>query len=291
MSDGSEGGGPGQVVDSGRIIDLVRGGHRVLTPDEHEAAKAERDPARAPRNTPLCGARLKDGKGGFTGDTCSQTRGWGTTHAGYGHCKRHGGSTKTGIAHAAEQRARELVAEDKQQLRLFGRRSVITPEDALLGEMQRTHAIVQGIEAQMAEWAQGDYTDTAKSNTSWGEEVEATDEDNGTRFGQTATGLPQLVAVHSTEKAVGFTDTEWAAWIKVLREERKHLVAVANACIGAGIMERRQRMLEANAQFMRKVLEAAMSALGMDSADPRIPGAVQAAILTVVRESTPGMAV
>lgn len=270
----------------GKVIELRQGGKRELSPEELAQAKAERSPAREPRNTPLCAARLTE-DGVPTGETCSQTRGWGTPHPGYGRCKRHGGNTKTGKAYAASQMAQEYARQQREQMALFGRRVVITPEEAMLGELGRTQAVVQSIEALMAEWRSADWSDVENSNTAHGdaEPFEDRSEDNGvTRYGQTATGLPQLVAVHTTDKAVGFTDTEWAAWMKHFLAERKHLVQVAQACIAGNIAERRQRILEANALYMRKVLEAALGALGMDSADPRIPAVVQAAIVSVVQE-------
>lgn len=269
----------------GKVIELRQGGKRELSADELEQAKAERSPAHAPRNTPLCGARLTE-DGAPTGETCSQTRGWGTPHPGYGRCKKHGGNTKTGKAAAASQMAQEYARQQREQMALFGRRVVITPEEAMLGELGRTQAIVQSIETLMAEWRSADWSDTERANSAHEDAEPFEDgEDNGvTKYGQTATGLPQLVAVHTTSRAVGFTDTEWAAWMKHFLAERKHLVAVAQACLAGNIAERRQRILEANGLMLRKVVEATLGALGMDSADPRIPALVQAAIVEVVQE-------
>lgn len=251
----------------------------MLSPEDLEAAKAERDPSHAPRNTPLCAARLKK-DGQPTGELCTQIRGWGTTHPGYGYCRRHGGSTKAGKKFAAEQMARELVEEQRRKLRLFGGRNVVDPEQVLLEEMQRSHSIVRNIERSMAEWQRADYAaDTGRMDH------EPTDEDeSGLYEPDGKTGLPPLIAIHTTERAVGFTDTEWAAWIKVLREERRHLVQVAKACIDAGIVERRQRMLEANADFMRKVITKGLELLGVKAADEQVAAAMQASILHVVQD-------
>lgn len=261
----------------------------MLSPADLEAAKAERDPSKAPRNTPLCESRLKK-DGEPTGELCQQIRGWGTTHPGFGHCKRHGGSTKAGKKFAAEQMARELVEEQRRKLRLFGGRNVVDPEQVLLEEMQRSHAIVRNIEQSMAEWQRADYVADSPITHYGAEAAEFDGADDGDLESLAVfaadgrTGLPPLVAVHKTVRAVGFTDTEWAAWIKVLREERRHLVQVAKACIDAEIVERRQRMLEANATFMRRVMEKGLELLGVKADQAAVAEAMQASILHVVKD-------
>ncbi|MBM9509982.1 hypothetical protein [Actinacidiphila acididurans] len=56
-----------------------------------------------------CGARKRQGEG-----TCTRPAGWGTDHAGHGHCKLHGGSTtdqgKAARAAKAEAQARTALA-------------------------------------------------------------------------------------------------------------------------------------------------------------------------------------
>ncbi len=47
-----------------------------------------------------CGARLRQGEG-----TCKHQAGWGTSHAGFGSCKLHGGSTPASSKHAERERA------------------------------------------------------------------------------------------------------------------------------------------------------------------------------------------
>lgn len=271
-----------------------RGGqHRrrgQLSAAELAAAAAKASPSKAPRNTPVCGARLSSA-GQLTGETCTHERGWGTNHRGYGSCKLHGGNTPAGRKSAAEQQAREIVAEQRARAGLFGARLVVDPQQVLLEEMHRSAAVVRNIEESMRQWSSADYSDTSLSNTDdMGHEdksdIRSGAVNNGVnQWGQTVTGLPQLVAVHMTEQRIGYTDTEWAAWIKVLREERKHLVQVAQACINAGVVVDMKRMLEANARFMRKVLEAAMGILGVQLDPDAVAPAMQQAILHVVRDT------
>ncbi len=47
-------------------------------------------------NKKFCGARRRQGEG-----LCRRPAGWGTDHVGVGHCKLHGGSTKSHRTKAA----------------------------------------------------------------------------------------------------------------------------------------------------------------------------------------------
>jgi hypothetical protein len=73
-----------------------------------------------------CGAKKKQGEG-----TCTQPRGWGTTHPGYGQCKLHGGATKNGIAAAQREQAERAVVA-------YGLPIEVDPHTALLEELHRT---------------------------------------------------------------------------------------------------------------------------------------------------------
>lgn len=249
-----------------------------------------RDASGAEAGKPLCAARLSRG-GQHTGKTCSKPKGWQTDHPGYGNCKFHGGDTPNGKKFAAEELAREIAERRRVDVGLFGGRSVVQPHDVLLEELGRSHALVRNIEASMSEWAEQQYLDTSNSNSGGELEdksgIESGEVNNGVSgWGETLTGLPQLVSVHMTEYRIGFTDTEWAAWIKVYREERQHLVKVAQACAALGVLERHQRMLEANARFMRRVLERGLEALGVQAEPERVAAVMQDSIRYVVQETS-----
>lgn len=232
---------------------------------------------------PKCGARKSKG-GQHTGELCKLPKGYQTEHPGYGNCKFHGGDTPNGKKWAAEELAREMVDRQRQRLGLFGGRVVVQPADVLLQELQRSQAIVANIERSMAQWAEVGYPDAAGHED--GPALEPGEINNGvTVWGETLTGLPQLVAVHKTEYRIGYTDTEWAAWIKVYREERQHLLKVAQACIAAGVLERQQRMMEANAQLTRKIQERALQILGIEVEPEALAAAMQQAIPSVVNEA------
>lgn len=66
-----------------------------------------------------CGARKR------SGGTCGRPAGWGTTHAGWGRCKLHGGSTPTQRIGAAKQEAAAAAIK-------LGAPIDINPMDALL---------------------------------------------------------------------------------------------------------------------------------------------------------------
>lgn len=88
---------------------------------ETKSTRGGRAPARK------CGALTQRGKG----PPCKRGRGWGTDHPGYGNCKRHGGATPSGKAHAAKEAAMIAARED------FGGDVDIDPIEALLHTVRR----------------------------------------------------------------------------------------------------------------------------------------------------------
>jgi hypothetical protein len=54
----------------------------------------------------FCGAMTHQGK-----KPCRRPAGWGTSHAGYGQCKLHGGSTRNGCLHALKLEMYDHVAK------------------------------------------------------------------------------------------------------------------------------------------------------------------------------------
>lgn len=77
------------------------------------------------RDRVFCGARKRQGEG-----TCERPAGWGTSHAGTGLCKLHGGSTQSGTK-AAERQAQQGALERARKT--FGIALDVEPGDALLG--------------------------------------------------------------------------------------------------------------------------------------------------------------
>lgn len=77
------------------------------------------------RDKPLCGARRRGTQDGF----CARPAGWGTSHAGTGSCKLHGGSTPN----------HQIAAERIQVAELAGRYSVPREVHPLVGVVEQYH--------------------------------------------------------------------------------------------------------------------------------------------------------
>lgn len=72
-----------------------------------------------------------------------------------------------------------------------------------------------------------------------------------------------------------------AVWVEMYANERKHLTAVAKACLDAGIAERQVRIAEGLADRLIAVIEAVLVAVGLDSetlarARAEVPAALRA---------------
>jgi len=89
---------------------------------------------------PRCGAKRSNG------ESCRNPAGYGTTHPGYGRCKRHYGNTP------AHQRAgaREQIRDEARKL--CEARGInpddVTPERVMLEELARSYAMVNYLEEQ-----------------------------------------------------------------------------------------------------------------------------------------------
>lgn len=274
---------------------------QVLTLLEARAARAR------------CGAKLRgstDEKGKWDGSRCPQPAGFRTPHKGYGRCVSHGGTTPSGLHHGALLAARAEAEAVRDAQRFYGSPRKVTPEQALWSELHRTAGIVDWLSEMVAKWGltderaelerlldpspdfSDDEIDAARAKTeSWhGDTVDYHEyEDDGTLTVEhgvhprnPATGLPDLVAVHTTTKAVGFTDTEYAAWRKVLIEERKHLAQVAKMCLDAGIEERVAQALEARSLMMVKVMLRVGERMGMKLGELEMRGEIQSALREVL---------
>jgi hypothetical protein len=68
-------------------------------------------PEHADGDKPKCGARKRQGA---AGETCTFVAGWGTDHVGFGHCRLHGGNTRTqrtaARAEMVDSQARKVLA-------------------------------------------------------------------------------------------------------------------------------------------------------------------------------------
>lgn len=81
------------------------------------------------RDKRYCGGRLRQPSEAHDGDRCTRPSGWGTSHAGWGLCKLHGGSTPTGCMAAEREQAQAVLEQAK---RTFGLPLDVEPAEALL---------------------------------------------------------------------------------------------------------------------------------------------------------------
>lgn len=280
-----------------------------MSPADLEAANKGRPPSKGLNRAGngACGARLSTSRGRVTEDRCTQAKGWQTDHVGFGHCRKHGGASPTGKKHAALERARAELARRKAEATFYGRRVAVDPEQALLEEMQRSVGVVRWLEEALSEWGRFEAltaemdeleaeldpagvaekilgSEQASITVHVGPHGAAAEHAPSVTFSDPLTGLPTLVGVHSTEKALGFTDTEYRAWTKVYQEERRHLAAVAKACIDANIAERRQAVLEARGDMIRALVGIAFRIAGVQLDEARRLAITAEATRLVVKE-------
>lgn len=101
-------------------------------------------------------------------------------------------------------------------------------------------------------------------------------------------GPDALAAVaYEDEGAVSVT----SPFYDLLDRERKQLVAVAAACIKAGVEERRLQMIEQSAAFAARAIRTALGNLGLDIDAPEIREAVTSALSVVPDPATESVAV
>jgi hypothetical protein len=99
-----------------------------------------------------CGAKARSGK------PCGRPAGWGTSHAGTGRCKLHGGNTPTQMVAAQREQAQAAVLA-------FGLPVDVEPYQALTQELHRAAGWVAWLEQKVREEGED-----ALATTAFGEE-------------------------------------------------------------------------------------------------------------------------
>jgi hypothetical protein len=261
-----------------------------------------------------CGAKLRTA-GEWNGRTCPNGAGSGTDHPGFGRCAQHGGRSPNGRKHAALLAAQAEVAARREAMRFYGRRVRIDAAPALLEEMERSVGIVRWLEDMIAEWNAAEaravelasldpapddtederaarLADRVAALVTGSDEDEDEDESRiyvGVERVHHLTGLPQLVSVHSTARALGFTDTEFAAWLKVYAQERRHLALVAKSCVDGNLQERAQAIVEQRAQMHAAMVRFTLEELQVSAGDAAVRAAMQRAGQRMMRELPAGI--
>jgi hypothetical protein len=147
-------------------------------------------------------------------------------------CGTHGGKAPRALA-AAERRMAEVRAA--KAVATFGLPREINPRDALLEEVYRTAGAIDWLHSQILELEARDVI--------WGVTEEVS---------KTATEYEGVDTTHAASINV---------WVELWQKERKHLVDVSKAALGAGIEERRVKLAEQQGALLAGVIKAVLGDL------------------------------
>lgn len=176
---------------------------------------------------------------------CGREAGWGTSHPGFGRCKRHGGSTRLGTE-AAELEAAKHHAEEGAQL--LGVPVQTDPHTALIQELEASTGHVNWLRLKVEEVVR--------------------------KHGEDALVGP--VGQEGPSESGGRHHAEYkkSVWWVAYDEERERKVKIAAVCIKAGIEERRVRLAEAQGMVIAKVIQGIATRLGIAD-NPELPKIVR----------------
>lgn len=159
-------------------------------------------------------------------------------------CLKHGGAAPQ-VREAGLRRV--AVAEARQAAETLGLLIDISPEQALLDEVQRAAGMVAFYQARVEEMAEGG-------------------------FGQLVFGL--------TKSKIGGEDggdtfeAKPSVWLQLLNEERDRLVRVCAAALRAGIEERRVKLAESQGVLVAAVIRRILTRLNLSDEQAAMVGTV-----------------
>lgn len=192
---------------------------------------------------------------------CKNDAGYGTVHAGTGRCKYHGGSTEPHVLNA--QRILLERAVKTYGLPVDG----ITPEEALLGELERTAGAVR--------WLQERISQMDPEALVWGRHQA---KQMGLRQ-LSEEGHEELVEAMGSDLYEITLQAGISAWLDLYLRERTHLTKIAAIAIKAGLEERRIGLAERQGAQLRTVLSAVFSELQLTEAQMRRLPDIMASVL------------
>lgn len=146
-----------------------------------------------------------------------------------------------GCTPAHERAAEREIA--RREVAQFGLPRDVEPSEALLEELRRTAGWVAWLESTVVE-----------------------------------AGDSELVREYETDDG-SFKST--SPYYELLTAERRHLVAVAAACLKAGVEERRVRVIEQGAAFAAQAIRVVLERLGHRLDDPAVEEAVRSGLRVV----------
>jgi hypothetical protein len=191
----------------------------------------------------LCGAQRTNQPPGVL---CEQRAGWGTEHPGVGHCKRHGGSTRSQTVAARREQAEQAVIS-------YGLPREVDPHTALLEELWRTAGHVAWLRERVAELEPHEVVGAVVTTRPLKEEKGA--ESAIERVEEHGAPAPHI-------------------WIQLYQRERAHLAQIAKTCVQVGIEERRVKLAEQQGELLAQVIRGVLTDLGVAN-KPEVPAVVR----------------
>jgi len=180
---------------------------------------------------------------------CQNPAGWGTDHAGYGYCKRHGGTAPNMTRHAARLWAEDLMGT-------YGGPIPVHPLQALLEEVARANGHVLWLGRQIA--------DLSPEALSWAQ----------TRH---TIGIGPQGAVDLSEWS-----GDLAPLIRLYWGERDRLVSASKAALALGAAREMIALWEGQAEALADALDRAASALE-NALSPMLPEGSLPAVEGIIR--------
>lgn len=206
------------------------------------------------------------------GTLCTQRKGHGTSHPGTGRCSRHGGSTRSHVAAAQADAARQACTT-------LGVSVAIDPAEALLDELRRTYGNVlfyEGLVSQL-----GGHPVAARRVPASGSGFDALVAMVEGGESRTVEGRRGVYAptYHASGQATG--EARPHVLVGLYNAERQHYARVAAAALSAGVAQRVIELAEATARQVVEVMTEFAKRLGLDPAAPAVREAGREALKLV----------
>lgn len=217
------------------------------------------------------GRRSARQENAFTPDgrirACHRPAGWGTNHPGEGKCKLHGGSSPGYIKKVERERRERALAKARQE---YGTELDVDPATALLQEVRRTAGAVAFLEAKVQELESGEMV--------WGVVEETTNWERNADTG----------GVVSADSVVKRRAQE-NAWLKLYRDERRHLAAVSKEAIQAGATKTLVEVFRQVGETYVRLIDRVVDQLELtDDQRGRLPAVMQAELTALLSPDDTG---